>query len=443
MKKQDKKIYNLIKEETERQRCGIELIPSENYASEHVRNPLSSAFVNKYSEGYPYKRYYGGNEFVDKVEELAQNRVKKLFGVEYANVQPYSGSPANFAVYMATCQPGDTIMGQALITGGHLTHGAHVSFSAIYFKSQQYGVGTKKQGKDGLFDFKEIRALALKHKPKLIWVGASAYPLQIPFAKFAKIADEVGAYLAADIAHIAGLIAGGMHPSPVPHVHIVTTTTHKTLRGPRGGIIMVTKKGMKKDPELPKKLNKAIFPGLQGGPHDNQTAAIAVALYEASQPSFSTYAKRIVKNSHMLAKTLMDGGLNLVGEGSENHLILVDLTKTHGAGSGYFAEYALDSVGLTLNKNTVPEEESSPFYPSGIRLGTPAATTRGMKEKDMRFIGKQILRVLGVVKKYELPSEKTERKEYLAKFRREIDTNKLLKSIKKDVRQMAIGFKIP
>jgi len=443
MTKQDKKIYSLIKEETKRQASGIELIPSENYASEHVRKPLASVFVNKYSERYPYKRYYGGNEFVDKVEETAQNRVKKLFGVEYANVQPYSGSPANFAVYMATCKPGDTIMGQALITGGHLTHGAHVSFSALFFNSVQYGVGTKKHGKDGLFDFTEIRALAKKHKPTFMWVGASAYPLQIPFKKFAQIADEVGAYLAADIAHIAGLVAGGMHPSPVPHVHIVTTTTHKTLRGPRGGIIMVTKKGLKKDPDLPKKLNKAIFPGLQGGPHDNQTAAIAVALHEAAQPSFSTYAKRIVKNAKMLAATLTDGGLNLVGGGSENHLILVDLTTTHGAGAGYFAEYALDAVGLTLNKNTVPGEQSSPFYPSGIRLGTPAATTRGMKEKDMKFVGKQMLRVLEMIKKYKLPSDKTKRKAYLAKFRKDIDTNKQLKLIRKEVRQMAIEFKIP
>ena len=441
-KKQDKKIYHLIQEEKMRQKHGIKLIPSENYASTHVRTPLSSPFVNKYSEGYPHKRYYGGNEVVDKVEILAQQRAKKLFGVEYVNVQPYSGSPANFAVYMATCKPGDTIMGQALITGGHLTHGSHVSFSAIYFNSIQYGVMTKRKGKDGLFDFKEIRRLAKKHKPKLIWVGASAYPLEIPFKKFARIADEVGAYLAADIAHIAGLVVTGEHQSPVPYVHIVTTTTHKTLRGPRGGIIMVTKKGLKKDPDLPKKINKAIFPGLQGGPHDNKTAAVAVALYEASQPSFKTYAKNIKVNSAELAKTLMDGGLTLVGDGSENHLILVDLTSTHGAGSGCFAEYALDAVGLTLNKNTVPGEQSSPFYPSGIRLGTPAATTRGMKKKDMRFIGKMMLQVLKLTKAYSLP-DKTKRKEYIATFKKDIDNNPKIKKWKKEVKAFATQFPIP
>ncbi|QQS43974.1 serine hydroxymethyltransferase [Candidatus Roizmanbacteria bacterium] len=443
MAHQDKQIYELIEKENYRQKTGIELIPSENYASEHVRKPLSSSFVNKYSEGYPKKRYYGGNENVDEVELIAQERAKKLFGVEYANVQPYSGSPANFAVYMATCQPGDTIMGQALVTGGHLTHGAHVSFSATYFNSVQYGVLQEKREKDGLFDFAAIRKLALEHKPKLIWVGASAYPLQIPFERFAEIADEVGAYLAADIAHIAGLVAGGQHPSPVPHVHIVTTTTHKTLRGPRGGIIMVTKKGLEKDPELPQKINKAVFPGLQGGPHDNQTAAIAVALYEASQPDFKKYAAQIVKNAQALAKTLKSGGINLVGEGSENHLILADLTKTHGAGAGYFAEYALDAVGLTMNKNTVPGEQSSPFYPSGIRMGTPAATTRGMKEKDMQFIGNIMLQVLEITKKYRLPDTKEKRLPYLKTFREEINAHSKLKKLKKEVEQMAVGFDIP
>lgn len=440
---QDSRIKKLIELETKRQKYGIELIPSENYASKNVRAPLSSPFVNKYSEGYPEKRYYGGNEYVDDVEKLAQERVKKLFGVEFANVQPYSGSPANFAVYMATCNPGDTIMGQALITGGHLTHGAHVSFSATYFNSVQYGVDKEKHGKDGLFNFKEIERLAKKYKPKLIWVGASAYPLIIPFDKFAKIAGSVGAYLAADIAHIAGLVASGNHPSPVPHAHIITTTTHKTLRGPRGGIIMVTKKGLEKDPDLPKKINKAVFPGLQGGPHDNQTAAIAVALYEASQKSFKTYGDQIIKNSKALAKVLLDGGINLVGGGSENHLILADLTKTHGAGAGYFAEYALDKVGLTMNKNTVPQEESSPFYPSGLRMGTPAATTRGMKEIDMKFIGNIILHVLEITKAYTLPKEKDERKKYLKKFKTDIDNNKDIFSLRRKVKNMAGKFIVP
>src|SRR3989344_2989664 len=263
--KQDKQIYTLIKKEEKRQKEGIELIPSENYASKHVRIPLSSPFVNKYSEGYPQKRYYGGNEIVDDVDLLAQERAKKIFRVVHANVQPYSGSPANFAVYLATCKPGDTIMGQALVAGGHLTHGHMVSATGIFFNSVQYGVMT--EAKDGnLFDYAEIRRLAKKHKPRLIWVGATAYPLKFNYKKFAEIADEVGAYLAADIAHVAGLIAGKAHPSPVPFVHIVTTTTHKTLRGPRGAMIMVTNKGLKKDPELGDKINKADFQGLHGGP---------------------------------------------------------------------------------------------------------------------------------------------------------------------------------
>ena len=440
--KQDREIYSLIKQEEKRQKTGIELIPSENFASKHVRTPLSSAFVNKYSEGYPHKRYYGGNEIVDDVELLAQERAKKIFRVVHANVQPYSGSPANFAVYLATCKPGDTIMGQALVAGGHLTHGHMVSATGIFFNSVQYGVMT--EAKDGnLFDYAEIRRLAKKHKPRLIWVGATAYPLKFNYKKFAEIADEVGAYLAADIAHVAGLIAGGAHPSPVPHVHIVTTTTHKTLRGPRGAIIMVTKKGLKKDPDLPKKIDKAIFPGLQGGPHDNTTAAIAVALYEAMQPSFKTYAKQIVKNSKALAAVLKKGGYKLVGNGSENHLILVDLTLTHGAGSGYFAEYALDMVGLTMNKNTVPGEKSSPFYPSGIRLGTPAATSRGMDENDMKFIGRTMITVLGLIKAYQLPKNKTERKEYFAKFKREINRNKEIKAHRAKVKMMATKFPIP
>ena len=440
----DKKIEKLIKLEEKRQKEGIELIPSENYASTEVRKVLSSYFVNKYSEGYPKKRYYGGNENVDEVELLAIERAKKLFGVPFANVQPYSGSPANLAVYLATCKPGDTVMGQALTAGGHLTHGHNVSATGIFFKTVQYSL--KKEGvyenKD-LFDYEEIRKLARQYKPKLIWVGATAYPLKFNYKKFAEIADEVDAYLVADIAHVAGLIAGGVHPSPVPYVHIVTTTTHKTLRGPRGAMIMVTEKGFKKDPELPDKINKAVFPGLQGGPHDNQTAAIAVSLYEASQPSFKKYASQIVKNSQTLAKVLKDGGLSLIGGGSENHLILVDLTPTLGKGMGVFAQKALDKIGLTLNKNTVPNETSSPFYPSGIRLGTPAVTTRGMKEKEMRFIGQKILQVIEILKKYHLPETKEERGKYIAQFEKEIEKNPLIKKLRAEVKKLALKFPIP
>jgi glycine hydroxymethyltransferase len=440
----DKKIEKLIKLEEKRQKEGIELIPSENYASSEVRKVLSSYFVNKYSEGYPKKRYYGGNEYVDEVEILAIERAKKLFSVPFVNVQPYSGSPANLAVYLATCQPGDVVMGQALTAGGHLTHGHNVSATGIFFKTIQYGL--KKEGvyeKKDLFDYEEIRKLAKQHKPKLIWVGATAYPLKFNYKKFAEIADEVGAYLAADIAHVAGLIAGGVHPSPVPYVHIITTTTHKTLRGPRGAMIMVTDKGLKKDRELPDKINKAVFPGLQGGPHDNQTAAIAIALYEALQPSFKKYAAQIVKNSQVLAQVLKDGGLYLIGGGSENHLILVDLTPTLGKGMGVFAQKALDKIGLTLNKNTVPNETSSPFYPSGIRLGTPAATTREMKEKEMKFIGQKILQVVEILKKYHLPEKKEERGKYIANFEKEIEKNPLIKKLRAEVKKLALKFPIP
>jgi len=440
----DKIVKQLINKEIKRQKEGIELIPSENYASSEVRSVLSSYYVNKYSEGYPKKRYYGGNENVDDLEILTQERVKKLFNVPYANVQPYSGSPANLAVYLATCKPGDTIMGQALIAGGHLTHGHIVSTTGIFYKSIQYSLKKNNVYKnEDLFDYVEIRKLALQFKPKLIWVGATAYPLKFNYKKFAEIADEVDAYLAADIAHVAGLIAGGVHPTPVPFVHIVTTTTHKTLRGPRGAIIMVTSKGLKKDPDLGDKINKAVFPGLQGGPHDNQTGAIAVALFEASQPSFKKYAKQIIANSKQLSKTLIEGGLNLVGGGSENHLLLVNLTSVLGPGGGVFAQKALDLAGLTLNKNTVPDELMSPFYPSGIRLGTAASTTRGMKEKEMIFIGKKILQVLKIIKKYQMPKKREARKEYLANFQKEIVNNKDLKIIKNEVKKVALKFAIP
>ncbi len=439
----DQKTRNLIKKEEKRQREGIELIPSENYASSGVRNTLASYFGNKYSEGYPKKRYYGGNEYADAVELLAQERAKKLFKVPFVNVQPYSGSPANFAVYLATCSPGDVIMGQALVAGGHLTHGHSVSATSIFFKSIQYGVKTQIVKGEDLFDYKEIRKLAEQHKPKLIWVGGTAHPLRFDYKKFAEIADVVGAYIVADIAHVAGLIVGGVHPSPVPYVHIVTTTTHKTLRGPRGGMIMVTQKGVSKDPDLPVKIDRAVFPGLQGGPHDHQTAGIAVALYEAMQPSFKKYASQIVKNSKELAKTLMKGGLKLVGGGSENHLLLVDLTSNLGPGGGVFAQKALDAVGLTLNKNTVPGELASPFYPSGIRMGTAALTTRGMKEREVKQIGTIILQVMKEINSYRLPAHKEERSGYIKQFAETLVKNKRLKELHREVKRLAVRFRIP
>jgi|GEM_PF-137448 len=438
----DTQIQNLIKKEERRQKQGIELIPSENYASAEVRKVLSSYFVNKYSEGYPKKRYYGGNEYVDEVELLAQERAKKLFGVPFANVQPYSGSPANLAVYLAVCKPGDTVMGQALIAGGHLTHGHTVSATGIFYKPVQYGLKDGAAG-DDLFDYDAIRRLVREHHPRLIWVGATAYPLLFHYERFAEIADEAGAFLAADIAHVAGLIAGGAHPSPVKHVHIVTTTTHKTLRGPRGAMIMVTDKGLAKDSELPVKINKAVFPGLQGGPHDNQTAAIAVALGEAARPAFKTYARQIVRNSKALAAELMKGGIALVGNGSENHLLLADLAPILGPGGGIFAQKALDAVGLTMNKNTVPNEPGSAFYPSGVRMGTPAATTRGMKEKEMVVIADTIIGTLSLIREYRLPAEKEKRKAYIESFDRMIEKNRKLKQIKAKVVKLALRFPIP
>jgi glycine hydroxymethyltransferase len=436
----DKQLQQLVREEKKRQKEGIELIPSENFASASVRSYLSTEFVNKYSEGYPGKRYYGGNEVADKVEILAQERAKKLFGVPFVNVQPYSGSPANLAVYLAVCKPGDSIMGQGLTARGHLTHGHSVSATGIFYVSHQYGVDPRSPD---LFNYEEILKLALEHKPKLIWVGATAHPLIFNYKKFSEIAEKVGAVLAADISHISGLIVGGVHPSPVPYVHIVTTTTHKTLRGPRGAMIMVTKKGLDAYPDLPERINKAVFPGLQGGPHDNQTAAIAAALLEASTKQFTIYAKQIVKNSLALADELKRQGMTLVGGTSQNHLILVDLTSVMGPGAGMFYSRALDRAGLTLNKNTVPGERFSPFYPSGVRLGTPAATSRGMKEKDMKQIGKFMGEVLAHIKEYKMPTDKEARLKLLKEFNIFIAKDKEIKRIRAEVRSMSKKFILP
>ena len=432
--KTDPEIYELIKKELERQQLGLEMIPSENNVSKAVMQAMSSVFTNKYSEGYAKKRYYGGNQFVDEVELLAIERAKKIFNVVHANVQPYSGSPANFAVYMAVCQPHDTIMGLHLPDGGHLTHGFKASYTGQLFNSVPYHAK-----KDGYIDLDEVERLATEHKPKLMWVGFTAYAREFPFEEFGKIADKVGAYLAADIAHISGLVASGVHKSPSHHVHIITTTTHKTFRGPRGGIIMVTQKGIDKDPELPNKIDKAVFPGLQGGPHDHTTAAIAVALKEMMQPEFKKYCEQIVKNSRALAKSLMDNGIKVVTNGSDNHLILVDLTN-FGRGKGIFAQETLDEANITMNKNTIPADPSSPFYPSGIRMGTPSLTTRGMKEKEMELIGKWIAEVVKEIKKYELPEDKKEINNYLKNFREEIKNNKKIHEIRNKVIELCRKF---
>ena len=388
LKKQDSQIAKLIDLETERQKTSLEMIPSENHSSPAVREALGSILTDKYAEGYPGKRYYAGLKYYDVLEDLCRDRAKKLFKVPHANVQPYSGSPANAAVYMAVCEPGDTIMGLALPMGGHLTHGWKVNFSAKFFKSVQYGVDEKTH----LLNYSEIEKLAKENKPKLIFVGATAYPRIFDWKKLGEIADSVGAYLAADIAHIAGLVAGGAHPSPVPFVHIVTTTTHKTLRGPRGGMIMVTEKGLKKDPDLAKKIDKAIFPGFQGGPHMHQVAAIAVCLKEAGTSAFKKYANQIVKNAKALAGELKKYEFNLISGGTENHLLLVDLRNKYIGGPE--AQDLLEKAGITINKNTIPFDPAPPFKPSGIRMGTPAITTRGMKEKEMKIIAGWINEVI-------------------------------------------------
>jgi glycine hydroxymethyltransferase len=388
IKETDPEIHEQISKELERQKTVLNMIPSENYASPAVLAACGSVLNNKYSEGYPFKRYYQGNAFIDQIESLAIERAKKLFGVAHANVQPYSGSPANQAVYLATCSPGDTVLGHCLPDGGHLTHGWKVNFSGIQYKGIQYHLK-----KDGFIDLEEVRLLALEHKPKLIWCGATAYPREFPFEEFAKIADEVDAYFVADIAHIAGLVATGVHPSPAEHAHLITTTTHKTLRGPRSGMILVTQKGLDKDPDLAKKIDRAVFPGLQGGPHDHINAGKAICFKEAMQPEFKVYAQQIVRNAKALAQTLMDQGIKLVSNGTDNHLLLVDLLP-FGVGTGRDIAIALEEAGICTNANSIPNDPSTPFKPSGIRLGTPILTTRGMHEPEMKLVGQWIADVI-------------------------------------------------
>ena len=366
----DPQIAGLINGEARRQSEKMRLIPSENYVSLAVLEACGTVLTNKYSEGYPGRRYYEGQQFIDPLETLAIERAKALFGVDHANVQPYSGSPANLAVYLAFAQPGDPIMGMSLPMGGHLTHGAAVSVAGRWFRPVQYGV----RRDTGRIDFDEVRDLALRERPKVIFAGGTAVPRTIDFPAFAEIAAEAGAVLVADIAHIAGLIAGGAHPSPVGYAPVITTTTHKTLRGPRGAMIMT-------DAEHASPIDKAVFPGLQGGPHNHTTAGIAVALHEAAAPSFRAYAAQVVANAAALAVALQDRGYDLVSGGTDNHLLLVDLTSK-GIG-GKPAAKALDRAGIELNFNTVPFDTRRPFDPSGIRLGTPAITTRGLTEQHM------------------------------------------------------------
>lgn len=369
----DQLISQYIHAELERQQDGLEMIASENFASPEVLKAMANSLNNKYAEGYPGKRYYGGCEVVDKIEQLAIDRAKEIFGAEHVNVQPHSGANANFAVFFAFLNPGDTVLGMDLSNGGHLTHGSPVNISGKYFNIKSYGVN-----EDGFLNYEEMEALAREHQPKMIIAGASAYPRTLDFPRFRAIADEVGALLMVDMAHIAGLVAAGVHPSPVPYADIVTTTTHKTLRGPRGGMILCPQK-------YAAAIDKAVFPGTQGGPLEHIIAAKAVCFYEALQPEYKEYQAQVVKNAAVLAKALQDKGFKIVSHGTDNHLMLVDLTNIPEM-TGKKAQILLEEVNITVNKNTIPGETRSPFVTSGVRVGTPAITTRGMKEKEMEVI---------------------------------------------------------
>jgi len=406
LRKFDPEIADAIRKEIERQEFKLELIASENFVSKRVLNAMGSVMTNKYAEGYPGKRYYGGCDFVDIAEDLARERLKKLFGCDHANVQPHSGASANMGVYLAALRPGDTILGMNLSHGGHLTHGSPVSISGIYFKAAAYGVSPETE----LIDYEDVLKTAKECRPQLIICGASAYARDIDFAKFREIADEVGAVVMADIAHPAGLVATGLHSSPVPHCQIVTSTTHKTLRGPRGGVVMC-------EEGWAKRIDKAMFPGLQGGPLMHVIAAQAVAFKEDLEPSYKDYCRQIVANARALAAALAERGFRIVSGGTDTHLFLVDLTETGLTGKD--AEIALGEAGITVNKNTIPRETRSPFITSGIRVGTPALTTRGMKEKEMALIGG-----------------------WMADVMKEIENADLKKKIKGQVRELCEGFPI-
>lgn len=437
LKKSDPQIYDYIRDEEKRQKGVLEMIASENYASSSIREALGSVLTNKYSEGFPGKRYYQGNSVIDKIESLAQERAQKLFGVPYVNVQPLSGAPANSAVYLAVLQNGEKLMGLSLTSGGHITHGHKLGLSGRLFTFAHYTLG-----EDGILDYDEIEKQVLKEKPALLICGFTAYARKIDFKRFGQIADKAGCYLMADVSHITGLIVAGVHQSPVPYVHIVTTTTHKTLRGPRGAMIMVTAKGLKKNPDLPKNIETAIIPGLQGGPHDNQTAGIAVALKEASTAKFKKYGEQIVLNAKALATALTAHGFDLVSGGTDNHLILIDLRNKKV--NGRVAAIALEKANIVLNYNGVPGDPMPPLYSSGIRLGTPAITTRGLKERDMKKVAKWYNDVIEEVKGMELPvDDRVKRGELMKKYRAEIDKNKKLAALGREVATFANKLPLP
>ncbi len=415
----DQEIYNSIQSEARRQKEGLELIASENYVSEDVLEALGSILTNKYSEGMVNKRYYGGNQFIDEIESTAVNRAKQIFGVDHVNVQPYSGSPANLAVYFALLNPGDKVMGLNLYFGGHLTHGWKVNITGKYFNSVQY-----ETGRDGLLDYDALEKQVREETPKLLFCGATAYPRLYDYKRLSEIAHSVGAYFVADIAHECGLIAAKVIPSPVGFADVITTTTHKTLRGPRGGMIMCNgnpseplkplAEGANPRENLPTLIDRAIFPGLQGGPHNNTTAAIAIALGEVMKPEFVEYAKQILKNAKRLSEKLMEHDFNLISGGTDNHLMLVDMTNKNMTGKQ--TEEILGRVGITVNKNTVPFDQRKPWDPSGIRIGTPALTTRGMKEADMDIVAEFINRALENPEEDNLTKMKLEVKEFTKSF---------------------------
>lgn len=430
-------VLELIKKEAKRQKETLMLIPSENYASKEVREAVGSVLMNKYSEGYARRRYYQGNKNADEIEELAVSLAKKLFKVPHANVQPYSGSPANAAVLFALLETGDKIMGLKLSSGGHLTHGhPEITFSGKYFRSVQFGTDDT-----GLIDYDLVEKLAKKEKPKLMLIGTTAYPRILDWERLGQIADRVNAWLVADISHVAGLVLAKVYPSPVPYAHLVTTTTHKTLRGPRGAMILVTQKGLKKDSALAEKIDRAVFPGLQGGPHNNTTAGIAQALLEVSTKNFQTYGRQIVKNAKVLARALAKRGLTLVTGGTDCHLMVVDL-RPLGLSGNVVAE-ALEAAGIVVNRNSVPNDPAPPFYPSGIRLGTPGVTTRGMKEAEMKQIAVWISAVIDHIKGEKLSEDKEKRSQFMKEFKTRIAKDKFLKDTALEVKLLLAQFPCP
>jgi glycine hydroxymethyltransferase len=432
----DLELFDLLERETLRQQEQITLIPSENYASAATMEIVGSVLANKYSEGYAGKRYYEGNEVIDQIETLAIERAKTLFGVPHANVQPYSGSPANSEIFFALAEPGSTVMGLKLASGGHLTHGAPVTFSSKYYKSVQFGLTS-----DARINYEEMRALALEHRPKIIILGTTAYPFILDWKLAREIAEEVGAYLVADISHIVGLVATGYHPSPVPYAHVIMSTTHKSLRGPRGAIILVTDEGLAKDADLFKKINSAVMPGMQGGPHNNTTAGIAQALLEAASDAFKAYSNQIILNAKALELGLKAKGIELVGGGTENHLLVLDFSK-ESMGKGTLVAAALSAAGIVTNRNTVPSD-TNPFYPSGVRIGTPAVTTRGMKEHEMAKISEWIAEVVDIIKHDSLPEAKDRRQAYIAEFKNRMHEDARIKVICNLVKSLCAQFPTP